>query len=82
MQRLFELHLDPRQEVPPHLAGERLTHHHGGSAEVNLTTSDITHSQSARWTDSKKQSQCVSAACERLRGLYVCIQSVNERVDL
>lgn len=39
--RLFELHLDTRQEVPPHRAGKRLTHHHCCSAEVHLTTSDI-----------------------------------------
>lgn len=44
VQRLFVLHLDPRQEVPPHLAGEWLTHHHSGSAEVDLVTSH-THSQ-------------------------------------
>lgn len=43
MQRLLELHLDPRQEVPPHLAGKWLTHHHGGSAEVHLATSDSPH---------------------------------------
>ena len=47
MQRLFELHLDSRQKVPPHLAGKRMTHHHGDSAEVHLMTSDITHPQSA-----------------------------------
>lgn len=51
VQRLFELHLDPRQEVPPHRARKRLTHHHGGSTEVHLTTIDITHSHSAHWTN-------------------------------
>lgn len=50
MHRLLELHLDPRQEVPPHLAGKRLTHHHGGPTEVHLRASDITASLSAQWT--------------------------------
>lgn len=43
VQRLSELHLDPRQEVPPHWTGNRLPHHHDGSTEVHLTTSDITY---------------------------------------
>lgn len=37
MLRLFELHLDPRQEVPPDWAVDRLTHHHNDAAEVYLT---------------------------------------------
>lgn len=36
MQRLFELHLDARQEVPPQRTGNWLAHHHGASAEVHL----------------------------------------------
>lgn len=57
MQRLFELHLDSRQEVPPYWAGKWLTHHHSGSAEVHLTTSDITHSLSSlgKWLKSDCQ---------------------------
>lgn len=51
VQRLFELHLDTGQEVPPHRAGKRLTHHHDGSAEVHLATSDIANSHSAHWTN-------------------------------
>lgn len=36
MQRLFELHLDARQEVPPQRTGKWLAHHHGASTEVHL----------------------------------------------
>lgn len=32
MQRLFELHLDARQEVPPQRTRKWLAHHHGASA--------------------------------------------------
>lgn len=40
VRRLFELDLDPRQEVPPHRAGKWLTHHHDSSTEVHLMIND------------------------------------------
>lgn len=36
--RLLELHLDARQKVPSHWAGDGTTHHHGCSGEVDLTS--------------------------------------------
>lgn len=79
VQRLLELHLDPRKEVPPNRAGKWLTHHHGDSAEVHLLTSEITHSLSSldklvRVSVTKERRRCGSIVGEHI--MLVCNQSV------
>ena len=41
VRRLFELHLYPGQEVPPHSTGKGRAHHHGDLSKVHLPANQI-----------------------------------------
>lgn len=56
VHRVLKLHLEARQEVPPHWAGNRLTHHHSGHTEVHLTSHTVT--QLTGETTIKMYSEC------------------------